>query len=55
MAYVIFKSLGPLCDCQLITAVSRDKLPSLNRLRTAEKVLRIVGPLVEQAQKEPAP
>jgi hypothetical protein len=55
LQFLIFKSLGPLCYCQLITAVSRDKLPSLHRLRTAEKVLRIIGPLIEQAQREPAP
>jgi hypothetical protein len=53
--FLIFKSLGPLCDCRLITAVSRDTLPSLHRLRTAEKALRIIGPLIEQAQSEPAP
>ena len=54
IAFLIFKSRGPLCVCHLITAVSRDRLPSLNRLRTAEKVLRIIGPLIEQAQREPA-
>jgi len=53
--FIIIKSLGPRCVCQLITAVSSDKLPSLNRLRTAEKALQIIGPLVQQAQAEPAP
>src|SRR5438552_12683123 len=55
IAFLIFKSLGPLCNCQLFTAVSRDTLPSLNRLPTAESVLRIIGPLIEQAQREAAP
>ena len=53
--FVISKSLGPRCVCQLITAVSSDKLPSLNRLRTAEKALAIIGPLVQEAQREQAP
>jgi hypothetical protein len=51
--YLIHKSLGPKCACNLITAVSSDKLPSLNRVRTAGKALRIIQPLVEQAQREP--
>ena len=55
IGFLIFKSLGPRCSCQVITAVSSDKLPSLSRLRNAERVLRIVAPLVEQAQREPAP
>jgi len=53
--FIIIKSLGPRCVCQLITAVSSDKLPSLNRLPTAGKALQIIGPLVQQAQAEPAP
>jgi hypothetical protein len=52
--YLIHKALGPKCACHLITAVSRDKLSSLNRVRTAQKALRIIQPLVEQAQREPA-
>jgi hypothetical protein len=55
IGFVIFKSLGRRCACQLITAVSRDKLPSLNRLATAEKALRIIEPLVQESQREPAP
>ncbi len=52
--YLIHKALGPICSCHLITAVSSDKLPSLNRVRTAQKALRMIQPLVEQAQREPA-
>jgi hypothetical protein len=51
--YLIHKLLGPKCACHLITAVSSDKLPSLNRVRTAGKALRIIQPLVEQAQRQP--
>ena len=54
IGYLIHKSLGPMCACHLITAVSSDKLPSLNRVRTAQKALRIIQPLVEQSQREPA-
>ena len=53
--FVIARSLGPRCVCQLITAVSSDRLPSLNRLRTAEKALGIIGPLVQEAQREQSP
>ena len=55
LGYLIHKALGPICSCHLITAVSSDKLPSLNRVRTAQKALRILQPLVEQSQREPAP
>ena len=54
LGYLIHKALGPKCACHLITAVSSDKLPSLNRVRTAQKALRIIQPLVEQAQREAA-
>ena len=54
LGYAIHKLLGPMCSCHLITAVSTDKLPSLNRVRNAEKALRVIQPLIEEAQKEPA-
>ncbi len=38
------------CRCRVYTAVSRDELPSLYRVWTAEKFLRQVKPLIEQAQ-----
>ena len=50
--FILSKTPGPRCVCQLITAVSSDTLPSLYRLRTADAVVRIVAPLVEQAQSE---
>ena len=54
VGYLIHKSLGPQCVCHVITAVSSDKLPSLNRVRIAAKALRIVQPLVEEAQRDNA-
>lgn len=42
--------LGPTCETHLQTAVQREQLPSLRRLRTARKVLRLLRPLLEQAQ-----
>ncbi|PAW78108.1 MAG: hypothetical protein B9S33_19810 [Pedosphaera sp. Tous-C6FEB] len=41
---------GPTCETHLQTAVQRDQLPSLGRLRNAQKVLRTLRPLIEQAQ-----
>ena len=55
IAYLIFSVPGPFCSCHLITAVSQDRLPSLKRLRNAEKTLRILQPLIEEAQREAAP
>ncbi|MFN7139480.1 MAG: hypothetical protein ACK4UN_09085 [Limisphaerales bacterium] len=41
---------GGSCLCYLQTAVQVEQLPSLKRLKTAEKVLGIVQPLIEQSQ-----
>ncbi|MEN9575023.1 MAG: hypothetical protein RL514_2878 [Verrucomicrobiota bacterium] len=41
---------GPTCECQLQTAVQRERLPSLGRLRTARKVLALLRPHLELAQ-----
>ena len=41
---------GPTCVCHLRTAVQTEELPSLNRLRTARKALRLLVPRVEAAQ-----
>lgn len=41
---------GPTCECHLQTAVQREQLPSLGRLRTARKVLGLLRPHIEQAQ-----
>ena len=55
LGFSILKLRGPKCVCHVITAVSMDRIPALYRLKTAEKTLRIVQPLIEEAQREPAP
>ena len=42
--------LGPSCVCHLQTAVQTEKLPSLKRLRKAQKILSQIRPLIEAAQ-----
>lgn len=46
--------LGPTCVCHLHTFVSEERLFSLNRLRTARKVINRLGPLVMAKQAPPA-
>jgi hypothetical protein len=46
--------LGPTCRCDVITAVQRETLPSLERLKTVEKVLPTLQQLIKQAQGEVA-
>lgn len=41
---------GPTAECVIQTAVQRETLPSLGRLRTARKVIAMLKPLIEQAQ-----
>jgi hypothetical protein len=41
---------GPSCDCYVRTAVQTEKLPSLNRVRRAEKILAGLAPLIAAAQ-----
>ena len=41
---------GPTCSCHLRTAVQHEELPSLRRVRNAEKVLARIRPLIEAAQ-----
>ncbi len=50
VALLINIAKGPICSCSLSTAVQSDPLPSLHRVRTALKVIRIVRPHVEAAQ-----
>ncbi|MEQ2006583.1 MAG: hypothetical protein ABMA26_07285 [Limisphaerales bacterium] len=42
--------IGPTSECFIQTAVQREMLPSLGRLRTARKVFARLKPLIEQAQ-----
>ena len=41
---------GPTCVCQIRTAVQTRTLPSLNRLRSASKVIARLRPLIDAAQ-----
>ena len=43
---------GPTCSCHIITAVQRDTLPSLDRLKKAEKVLPILRRRIREVQGE---
>jgi len=42
--------MGPTSKGYLITAVTKEELPSLCRLRTVRKVIRILRPIIEKAQ-----
>lgn len=44
--------LGPTCRCYLVTAVSRYYLPSLSRIKTADKLMGRLRPLIQNAQKD---
>lgn len=41
---------GPTCKCHILTAVQREILPSLGRLKTAEKVTPSLKRLIEKTQ-----
>jgi hypothetical protein len=44
--------LGPTCTCYMRTAVQVEELPSMNRLRKAQKILMLIRPLIAAAQGE---
>jgi len=46
---------GPTCECYLRTAVQREKLQSLCRLRTARKFMSRLKPMIEKAQGSLSP
>lgn len=46
---------GATCEAQLFTAIQSEKLVSLNRLKTAQKVLHTLEPLIMAAQGELKP
>ncbi|UCF91357.1 MAG: hypothetical protein JSW39_24290 [Desulfobacterales bacterium] len=41
---------GPTCETHILTAIQTEKLPSLHRLKTAQKVMDRLRPLIEQVQ-----
>jgi hypothetical protein len=47
---VVNVAMGPTCVCEVHTAASRDKLPSLGRIRRARKALAMLRPRIEAAQ-----
>ena len=44
--------MGQTCICQLYTRVSAEELYSLKRLRTAQKVIKIITPLIDEKQRD---
>jgi hypothetical protein len=42
--------LGPTCTCRIMTGVQYSKLPSLSRLRTAEKVIETLKRAIQRTQ-----
>ena len=47
--------LGTTCRCLIRTAVQTEELPSLRRVRNADKVLARIRPLIESAQRQEIP
>jgi hypothetical protein len=41
---------GPTCRCYLMTAVSREELPSLDRVKKVKKAIGILNPIIERLQ-----
>jgi len=50
LALLINLFLGPTCICHIQTAVQTEKLPSLCRLRSAQKAVSLLKPLIEEYQ-----
>jgi len=48
-------AFGPTCACHIHTAVQTERLPSLGRLRTAQKTIAMLKPFIEAAQGRLAP
>lgn len=44
--------MGQTCVCQLYTRVSTEELHSLQRLRTAQKAIKIITPLIDEKQRD---
>jgi hypothetical protein len=50
LALLVNSFRGPTCECQIVTAVQKQFLPSLNRMSVARRVFARVKPHMEQAQ-----
>jgi hypothetical protein len=47
--------MGPTCVCHIQTAVQREKLPSLNRIRTARRAIDRIKPFIGETQGQVTP
>jgi hypothetical protein len=54
-ALVVNYFRGPSCVCYIETAVQKEKLISLNRLRSAQKVMDTLKPLIVEVQRKRMP
>ncbi len=50
VAMIINIARGPTCVCHIRTAAQTEKLPSLNRIRTAQKAIRIIKSMILETQ-----
>jgi len=46
---------GATCECSLQTAVQKRRLHAIDRVKSARKLIRIIGPMIEEAQPVEAP
>jgi hypothetical protein len=46
---------GATCTCKIYTAVSQEELPSLGRLKNAQKAMDIIKPMIEASQGKLSP
>ena len=54
--FILINSLmGAACDTQIQTAIQTERISSLSRLPTVQKVLARIQPRIVEAQAEPAP
>lgn len=55
LVYAVTVLRRPTCQCYLYTAVSREALPPLTRVKQAERVLEQLRPVIEEAQRDMPP
>ena len=46
---------GPTCTCRISTAVSREELPSIGRLKNAKQVIEVLKQLIAESQGRLSP
>ena len=52
IALAVNNYLGPSCVCYIETAVQKEKLKSLNRLKRAQKVMDSLKPIILEVQRK---